>query len=203
MKKNQKRSFKVLKESMTSMEFNYFCQDIAEKYANSDGQCAKSYFSDKYDLSHSCFYKILEYAIVENLVSDEVVNLMQVKAIKNQKVHAENAGSRSILHYQDMRRKRYEKIVSNLSEKEIEEIAKEFAINFQISKKELAEKHGMTIRVIDMILVRAILELIVDDKTFALIRERSLINGNNIKKTEAFFNELTRIRNRNMQDALQ
>lgn len=202
MQKNTKRSFSVLKKSMTTTAFDYFCQKIAEEYANSDGEFARSYFSNKYDISNACFYKVLEYAIINNLVSDEIVDLMQSKAIQNQKPHANEAGIKSILHYQNMRKKRYEKIVSNLSEKEIKTIAKEFANNFDISKEELAEKHSMSIKVIDLILLKAILELIVDDETFALIRERSLSNNNN-KKAEDFFNELAKKRNSNIQDALK
>lgn len=189
------RSFTQIKKSMSAEEFKSFCIQIAEKYANSNGEFARSYFMKEYGISASCFYKILETAIVCNWVSDETVKKMEAKALLNQKAHIAEAGLSTRKHYAKMRQKRQEYILSFYTEKEIENLAVNFAYS-PLSKKEFSETEGISVGMLDKLLKKAIVELIVDDIIFDAIRHRSLENTseNQKERTEDFFIGLARER---------
>ena len=120
--KTKGRNFTQLKKAMSEEELRKFCKKIAEEYADSKGEYARSYFVKEYDISGSCFYKILETSIIKNWVSDETMLKMEEKAVENQKVHAETAGLSTRKHYSEMRQKRQEYIISFYTEKEIEDL---------------------------------------------------------------------------------
>lgn len=181
------RSFTQIKKSMSAKEFKSFCIPIAEKYANSNEEFARSYFMKKYDISASCFYKILETTIIYNWVSDETVKKMETKALRNQKAHAAEAGLSTRKHYAEMRQKRQEYILSLYTEEEIENLAENFAYS-PLSKKEFSEAEGISVGILDKLLKKAIVELIVDDIIFNAIRQRSLENtSENQKKRRKIF----------------
>lgn len=182
------RSFTKIKKSMAAKEFKSFCIQIAEKYANSNEEFARSYFMKEYDISASCFYKILETTIIYNWVSDETVKKMEAKALINQKAHATEAGLSTRKHYAEMRQKRQEYILSLYTEKEIEDLAVKFAYS-PLSKKEFSEAEGISVGMLDKLLKKAIVELIVDDIIFNAIRHRSLekASKNQKEKVKDFF----------------
>lgn len=189
------RSFTKIKKSMPAKKFKSFCIEIAEKYANSNEEFARSYFMKEYNISASCFYKILETAIVCNWVSDETVRKMEAKALKNQKAHAVEAGLTTRKHYAEMRQKRQDYILSFYTEKEIENLAVNFAYS-PVSKKEFAEAEEMSVGMLDKLLKKAIVELIVDDVIFNAIRQRSIDNTpqNQQEKVKDFFIKLAKER---------
>lgn len=196
-KATSKRSFKVLKESMTAEEFKCFCKKIALEYANTRNEYARSYFKEQYKISVGCFYSILETAVINNWVSEEDVNRMEAKALANQKAHAEEAGISTRVHYANLRKKRNEYLLCKYSDEEMEKIAVEFATNTEMSKKQFADKLGLPTIVVDLLLKKVIVEAIVDDKTFIMIKERSIVNTPDEKKKTVikFFDELFRQRN--------
>lgn len=189
------RSYTKIKKSMSAKEFKSFCIEIAEKYANSNEEFARSYFMKEYDISASCFYKILEITVVCNWVSDETVRKMEAKALKNQKAHAVEAGLSTRKHYAEMRQKRQDYIVSLYTEKEIEDLAVKFAYS-PLSKKQFAEVEGISTAILDKLLKKAIVELIVDDIIFNAIRQRSIENTlpNQQEKVRDFFIKLAKER---------
>lgn len=81
----KRRSFTQLKNSMTLKEFETFCRRIATQYAKFEEQYSASYFVKAENITKGCFYKILYEAIIRNLVSEELVNMMETKSICNQK----------------------------------------------------------------------------------------------------------------------
>lgn len=203
MTKTKGRSFTVVKKSMrTDKEFKDFCKSIAEEYGNSKGEFARSYFTKQYDISISCYYKILETAIIRNWVSDEIVEKMEEKALENQKVNSSVAGLSTRKHYAEMRRKRQEYIISLYLEREIEELATKFAYS-SLSKKEFAKKEGISIKTLDQLLEKSIVEAIVDDIVFYEIRQRSFANEKKDKKrVEDFFIQLAKRRNSKIDELL-
>lgn len=203
MEKTKGRSFSELKKAMTAdKEFENFCKKIANEYANSKGEYARSYFTKEYDITVKCYYKILETAIVYNWVSEETVEKMEEKALRNQKAHASTAGLSTRKHYARIRLKRNNYIVSLYSEKEIEDLATNFAYS-PLSKKEFAKKEGITIKILDLLLKKAIVEAIVDDIVFNAIRQRSVDNETrNKKRVEDFFVELAKKRNSKISELL-
>lgn len=199
--KNWKRSFRELKKTMKEKELLEFCKKIAEEYANSSLEFARSYFMDKYDITSSCFYKCLELAIIRNLITEDLIEKMERKSINNQKAHDTTAGAKTHLKYYKMRKERDLNIFAEFSDNEIEKIAIEFAYS-KLKKAEFAKEKEISNRVIDLILKKAIEEAIVDDEVLYSIKERSIANAKNVEETEVFFKELIRKRNENISELL-
>ena len=197
----KKRSFTKLKKSMTIDEFNRFCKKITKEYAESEAQFARTYFTEHYNISVDCYYKVLEYAVVTNLVEDIVVSKMMNKAIKNQTIHNESAGASSVLKYSRMYTQRCKYIAITFSKKEIEKIAIDFGDNPDISKGDLAAAYGISRKVLELLLVKAIEESIADDRTVNSIELRSISNAKqeDVKMTKEYFAALRKKREANKQ----
>lgn len=195
----KKRSFRDLSKSMTTIEIDNFCKRIAESYANSEAKFARTYFTEHEDISMSCFYKVLERAVILNLVSEKTVDKMERKAELNQLSHAKGAGMTTREKYSMLRKKRNEYIIFLYSDEEIKEIATDFANNRQITKIEFAEKYDVSIKVLDTLLKKAITENIVDDEIFAKIEERSLAKDSSLRSKE-FFRLLHERRKSNLKE---
>lgn len=185
----RRRSFVKLRKSMALQEFECFCKRIAIQYAESENRFSRSYFIKEENISENCFYKILDEAVIRNLVSEEIVNKMEAKAIANQKNHAKNAGETSLKHYAELRKKRDEYIIFLYSDDEIKELAEEFAKRVKISKKDFAKKYDISIKVLDVLLKKAFTENIIDDETCKAIEKRSLSKDSS-KRAKDFFEQL-------------
>lgn len=192
----KKRSFIQLKKLMRYDEFCKFCKKVTEEYANSEAQFARSYFTENYNVSENCYYKILEYAVVTNLVEDVIVNKMMNKAVANQNLHSQGAGGSSIAKYARMYTQRCEYIAASFSEEEVKKIAIDFADNPDISKEDFATSCGIARKVLEIILERAIENNVVEDKVFEAIEKRSL-SKNSSKATKDYFVALSKKREAN------
>lgn len=197
----KKRSFRDLSKSMTAIQIDNFCKRIAESYANSETKFARSYYTEHENISKSCFYKVLERAVILNLVSEKTVNKMERKAELNQSVHAKGAGMTSKEKYAILRKKRNEYIIFLYSDEEITELAKDFANHPEISKAQFAERYDVSIQVIDTLLKKAITENLIDDEIFAKIEERSLKNNQSLRAKE-FFQLLHQRRKTNIKETI-
>lgn len=185
----KKRSFRDLSKTMSAQEMDRFCKRIAESYAKSETRFACSYYTQHENISASCFYKVLERAVVMNLVSEKTVDKMEKKSELNQCSHATGAGMTTREKYAALRKKRNEFIIFSFSEEEIKQLAIDFANHPEISKKEFAQKYDVSNTVIDVVLKKSITEKIVDDEIFAKIEERSLKKDSS-KRAKDFFNLL-------------
>lgn len=192
----KKRSFTELKKSMTFEELNKFCKKVTEEYAKSEAQFARSYFCEHYNISEQCFYKVLEYAVVTNIVEDYIVTKMLNKAIENQNLHSSGAGARSVAKYARMFNQRCAFIAATIPKEEVMRIATDFANNPDISKQDIATANGISRKVLELVLERAIEENIVDDKIFEAIIERSL-SKNNSQDAKDYFLGLKKKREAN------
>lgn len=191
-----KKNFKNLKVTMSLEKLNNFCKEIAEEYANSEPQFARQYFSNRYEITFSCFYKVLEYAVIHNLVEDIIVQKMMNKAISNQNLHRNGAGTSTVIKYAKMYAKRHKYIAEAISEKELKDLAIDFGNSPDIPKAEFASMYGVNSRVIDYALERAIKNNIVNDATVDLIEKRSINNAKkgNVEKVKMYFENLRKNR---------
>ena len=164
-------TFTQLKKNMDmDMEqVNSFCKKVAEEYANSSSQFSRSYFCKYYNLTQSCYYKVLKQAVEEDLINDAAVQRMINKSIGNQKMHAKDAGSSTMVKYANMKAKRH--VV------QARKYATEFAYNPDISKMDLAASHGVTLKHFDELLVIAVERNIVDDNVVDAMEMRSIMNA--------------------------
>lgn len=196
----KKRSFTKLKNSMRLIEFESYCRKIAVQYANSDGQYSSSYFMKAENISKDCFYKILDEAVIRNLVADEIVDKMETKAVLNQKRHALNAGETSQQHYAQLRKKRNEYIIFLYSDIEIKVLAEDFAELVNETKADFAKRNGISTAVLDTLLKKAFTENLIDDETCRKIEKRSLAKDPS-KRAKIFFEQLWE-RRENKENAL-
>ena len=180
----KKRSFRQLKKNMTYEEFNEFCKKIANEYANSESNFARSYFCNYYEIGESCFYRVLEYAIITNLVDDKLFKKMMEKSITNQISHKAGAGMTSVAKYNHLYSKRCEYIALSFPENKIKQIAEDFANNPNVSKEDIALKYNISRKVLELMLERSIIDNVVNDEIFEAIRNRSIKNSTPNKKTE-------------------
>lgn len=197
----KKRSFTQLKKSMSCVAFTKFCKDLTEEYAKSEPQFARTYFTEHYNISTDCYYKVLEHAVVTNLVEDVVVTKMMNKAIKNQSAHNESAGVTSVIKYARMYEQRCKYIANSFLDKEVREAATDFGDNPDISKVDLASSYGVARKVFELVLVRAIEENIADDRTVDAMEARSIKNAKpqNVEMTKEYFTALRKKREANKQ----
>lgn len=192
----KKRSFTQLQKAMSYSDFCKFCKKITEEYAKSEPQFARSYFCNAYNISESCYYKVLEHAVVTNLVEDVIVSRMMNKAVANQSIHKDGAGISSRVKYARMYTQRCEYIAMTFSEEEVKRITTDFADNPDISKVDFASMCGVARKVLELVLERAIENNIVDDDVFEAIRIRSFSKDSS-KDTEDYFTTLKKKREAN------
>lgn len=200
MKNSNNRKFTTLKKSMLLEEFNQFCKKITEEYANSEPQFARTYFCNRYEITIACFYKILEYATIENLVEDIIVQKMMRKAMLNQNAHKNGAGYSSIIKYARMYHKRWKNFAKKeMTAEEVKALAIDFGDNPKITKAEFASAYCVHSKVIDYALERAIEENIANDKTVDAIERRSIAHAkkDTIGSTKKYFSNLRERRREN------
>ena len=186
----KKRCFTKLKNSMNIEVFRNFCKDLTEEYAYSTGEFARSYFSSYYNISESCFYKILEYSIITNLVDYDVVFRIEKKALENSKAKCSDSGAKTRAKFAKMRDQRIKYKSGEFQNKEIKIIAKDFANNPQLTKKDFAKCLKIEVQILEQVLYKACVEKIVNDDIFQKIQKRSVENASEKEKVIAFFSKL-------------
>lgn len=182
------RNWTQLKKSMTTEQLNRFCKKLAEQYANSESYFAMDYFCKLHNITTSCYYKVKEYAVTQNLVDDDIVNKMMRKSAGNRDMHAKDAGVATVAKFARMSEER--------KKNKIIQTAIEFADNPDISKKDLAVMRGITVKEYDMMLVAAIEENLVNDLVVSAMEDRSIKNAasTNVERTVEFFDGLKKKR---------
>ncbi len=185
---------------MSYDEFNKFCKKITEEYAKAEAQYARAYFTEHYNISVDCYYKVLEHAVVTNLVEDIIVVKMMKKAVANQNLQKSGAGGSSLAKYARMYEERCRYIAMTFQKDEVKRFAVDFVGNPDISKTDIASSYGIVRKVAEYFLVRAIEENIVDDKIVDAIEKRSINNANpeKVQMTKEYFIGLRKKRQANV-----
>ena len=191
MKKVQtekKRSYKQLENNMNSSDFKNLCKKIGREYANSEAHFARRYFCGYYNISEKCFYGILQKVVEEGLLDDNITSKIDSKLKLNKMHHAE-------VHNKS--------VATHMPIEQVRNFAEDFAQQQDISKYDLATAYEITPRVADLILVRAIVENIIDDETANQIYRRSVKRSKPGKEdiTKNFFKKLREARELNKKEA--
>lgn len=130
-------------------------KDIAEEYARND--VSRSYFSEKYFISETTFYNMLNKAIIEHIVSFETALRMKKRAIANKKKRL-NTNSKGVKstenHYHILFEKRK---VFLFTKKERVRILTEFANrNLKESKTAFCEANVFDLELLEKLLIKSI-----------------------------------------------
>ena len=181
-----------LRKKLSLIEFYRLSQEVALDYVRSTSIFARSVLMERYDLTKSTFYTLLEIAITHHLVDDKLFQDIQEKILENQSAHG-NHGYYSTIKYNKLKEKR--KKYSDFSKKDIAYIVKYYANHPQYSKQKVTNIfHFHSTKVLDQILKKACMELIISDKIFYALRKRAIDNAVDMNYTVQFFETLSRYR---------
>ena len=148
-------------------------QDITQmitEYADSDLDFAKSYFSEKYNISKSVFYKARDYAVIFCLIDEETCKKLKRKTVANYKRNNPKQTTKGpVLHFADLCVKR-QQFLNAFSDNEIKDIAYKYEEG--ISTKNIAFLYDIGEYGVKMLLKKGIVLLIVDDETTEAISKR-------------------------------
>ena len=150
---------------------------MVTEYANSEPDFARSYFSEKYNISKSIFYQARDFAIIFCLVDGETCKKVKRKTVANYKRNnPKNRTNGSISHFSKLCVKRQD-LLNSFSDTEIRNIA--FKYQEGISVKNIALAYGLGEYGIKLLLKKGIILLIVDGETTKSIH---LMLGNKLNK---------------------
>ena len=186
------RNSKELRKTMSLSGLYQLSKSVALDYAGTVPERARGILTEKYDVTESTYYYLLEMAVTHHLVSDAIVQNMRDKTLANQSAHGNNGyTTRQKYTLLEERRKSY----SAFRKADIRHIAKYFAEHPEISKKTVSMTFSFTSsKVLDQILLRACKELIVSDRIFEQIKARGLASAVNLDDSKRFFDGLTAYR---------
>lgn len=186
-----------LRKQLSLEDFYRFSQRLAYDYATSSASTAVTALTEKYDITKSAFYTLLEIAVTHHLVNDNIVQSIREKLISNLAAHG-CKGYKSTVKYNQLVEKRTN--FSAFLKKDIEYIAKYYAEHPEESKQEICARfHFYHVKVMNRILKIACEKLIISDKIFNMIRQRAIDNATDLQYTVDFFSQLARKRDQAKQ----
>lgn len=197
----KRRTFKQLQKEKSFQELNEFAKNVTQKYATSQKEYSQSNVAEDNNLTLKGLRELMDYAIINSLVSIEIADKVLKKSIQNQQRKNEEAGGSSISHHKKLIKKRAELIVYSYLPSEIRKIATDFANNPMYSIQHFKIKYKVeSEKVIKLILQRAIVENISSDDEMERIIQRSL-KANPTESAKQYFEYLRneRIKNENSQ----
>lgn len=186
------RNSNQLRKTMSLSELYRLSKSIATDYASTVPERSRTILMEKYNITESTYYTLLEMAITHHLVSDKTVQQIREKILVNQSAHG-NHGASSINKYDMLAEKREN--YSAFRKADVRYIAKYFANHPELSKKTVSMTFSFTSsKVLDRVLLRACKELIVSDAVFEAIRKRGLASAVDLEISKQFFNQLAAYR---------
>lgn len=193
-KKQCKRSFRKLKSSMSNEKFLIFCEDVSNQYAIRGMVYATKFYTENYYISVECLNKILAYSIICNLVSEDIVNKIEISALKYSELLPADYVSKMKNHYKFLRKVRYKFIISTFPKERALCMLNEYSSSSDISKDEIAEKYQVNSVIIDSILQKTILNNTIPDKTLEEI-EKIFVLKDPTNTNISFFEKIREERN--------
>lgn len=169
---------------------------IASLYASTSPEYSSEYFSREYETSRDTFYRLLEKAVIENIVNDDTVSRMEMKAIYNADAKVGDMGiARTKRHYMQLRTKRKE---YQLPQKYAIEITTQYA-NSGYSKKQFCLINFMTNALLCRTIRQAVVKNWVSDDVVEKLVSKSLQCYQSDQITK-FWEGLINLRNENKKN---
>jgi len=181
-----------LRKRLTLSGFYRLSHQIATDYALTTASTARTVLMERYEITESTFYTLLEFAFTHHLVSDRLTKNIREKVLENQASHG-NKGYSSRVKYNKLWEERIK--YSAFSKKDIAYIATFYATYPNFTKQDTRNIfcfHSTT--VLDQILKKACVELIISDKVFKELRSKAIENAEDVERTVLFFDNLAQSR---------
>ena len=194
----KRKNYSELEKTRNRRQMRAFVREVAEFYANKDKGISKPYITNYYQITDSCYYKILEYAVIWGVVDDVIVKRMEEKTSYNAQLHS-GTSYRTENKYSELRKLRREYAEFPFTKKEAKEITHLF-VEEKISKEDLARKFCTTRSKIDKAIYVSIELNWVKDEIYNKIKESSL-KADSSEKTVNFFKELDYLRESNKESS--
>ena len=194
----KRKKFSDLEKVKNRAQMRKFIREVANLYASTKNSVSKDYITNYYQITDSCYYKILEYAVIWGVVSDVTVNRMEEKTCYNAQLHS-GSSRQTKEKYAKLREERKEYLEFPFTKKEAKEITTLFAER-KTTKEELANKFCTTKSKIDKAMYLAIKNNWVKDAIYIKIKENSL-RVDSSEKTVEFFKELDSLRDANKKSS--
>ena len=194
----KRKNYSELEKTRNRRQMRAYVREVAEFYANTDNGISKPYITNYYQITDSCYYKILEYAVIWGVVDDVIVKRMEEKTSYNAQLHS-GTSYRTENKYSELRKLRREYAEFPFTKKEAKEITHLF-VEEKISKEDLARKFCTTRSKIDKAIYVSIELNWVKDKIYNKIKESSL-KADSSEKTVNFFKELDYLRESNKESS--
>lgn len=193
------RTFKKLAKEKNFEDFNRFAKEVTMAYATSPITYSQSNVAMDNNLTKKGLRDLMDYAIINNLVSKDTAIQILNKSIQNQQRKANEAGGSSIKHHKELMKKREKFLAYTYSRLEVNDISSDIANNSSETISYFTRKYNIeSDRVTKEILERAILENIVSDEIMKKIISRSLKN-NSSEYAQKYFNYLQKEREKNKE----
>ncbi len=194
----KRKNYSELEKTRNRRQMRAYVREVAEFYANTDNGISKPYITNYYQITDSCYYKILEYAVIWGVVDDVIVKRMEEKTSYNAQLHS-GTSYRTENKYSELRKLRREYAEFPFTKKEAKEITHLF-VEEKVSKEDLARKFCTTRSKIDKAIYVSIELNWVKDEIYNKIKESSL-KADSSEKTVNFFKELDYLRESNKESS--
>lgn len=194
----KRKNFTEISKTKNRRQIRAFVRQVAEFYANTDNGISKPYITNYYQITDSCYYKVLEYAVIWGVVNDTIVKRMEEKTCYNARLHS-GTSYRTENKYSELKKLRREYAEFPFSRKEAKEITMLFTEK-KFTKEELAKMYCTTKSKIDKAIYVSIASNWVKDEIYHKIKESSL-KADSTEKTANFFKELDSLRESNKESS--
>lgn len=184
------RGMKDLKKEYKGREMEYqrFAKKITMTYLTTPIEYSQSEVGKEFNITSSTVRKLMDYAIINCLVTKEDASRIMNKSKQNQQRKHTEAGGSSIRHHLDLMKKREDFIAATFEEIAILEIVSKVVYGVKNIEDMAAECGIESQRLLWLILKRAIVENIASDKELDIITQKCYKNGITLKKIECFRN---------------
>jgi len=179
------RNSTKLRKKLSVSEYYKLSRRIAKDYESSPASIARTVLMERHDVTESGFYTLLEFAVTHHLVSDKIVDGIREKMLSNQAAHGNNGYTTNLKYNRlEAQRRNY----SAFSKKDIVHITTFYAEHPEYTKEQTAKVFGFYSKlVLDKLFRKACLELIISDKIFEKLKERSIATAKDAQITTQFF----------------
>lgn len=170
---------------------------IALEYSRSDDSITLEGLSKKYNMSNFTVRKLLDYAIINCVVSYQDALLMKEKAHRNQSQHIDdpNTVTPSDKHYEKVLRSRLE-FIKLWDDSKVKVIVELYLTSPLDSAKKIAHSQGISKKELNVVLKKSIAFNIIDDNTTRELVNLSVAKAETPKKLSVWkdLNELIDVR---------
>ena len=173
------RGIRALKKEYEgrSDEYNQLAKKATEMYSRSDPEYSQEQVAENVNVTVSCLRDLMDYAIVESIVSRNIAEGVVRKSVYNQKRKHPDAGATSIKHHQDLIKKREENRAEKFDSFDIDMIIYDILSDAKDVDEVIAFYKIESRREYSLIIERAIIENFTSDMETDLLIQRSFIQS--------------------------